>query len=131
MKIKLDENLPARLVRVLMDFGHEADTVRDQGLAGLPEEDVWQASQRERRFLITQDLDFSDMRRYLPGTYAGLLLVRMREPKAYALLARTSSVAADLGSWAGCFVVMTDHKVRTKCPRWDGCLTWSLAVGAL
>ncbi len=36
--------------------------------------------QTEERFLITQDLDFSDMRRYGPGTHAGLLLVRIGQP---------------------------------------------------
>ena len=62
MRIKLDENLPARLAHVLRDLGHEVDTVPAEGLAGCPDEVIWQASKRESRFLITQDLDFSDIR---------------------------------------------------------------------
>jgi Domain of unknown function (DUF5615) len=49
---------------------------------------VWQAAQEGRRFLITQDLDFSDVRRYAPGTHHGLLLVRLPQPGRTALFER-------------------------------------------
>jgi hypothetical protein len=34
MKIKLDENIPARLANILSQFGHEIDTVPQEGLIG-------------------------------------------------------------------------------------------------
>ena len=37
MKVKLDENLPAKLLDDLRAAGHEADTVRDEALAGAPD----------------------------------------------------------------------------------------------
>ncbi len=46
------------------------------------------AAQAEGRFLITQDLDFSDVRRFQPGTHHGLLLVRLPEA-GRAVLTRT------------------------------------------
>ena len=73
MKIKLDENLPDRLVSVLTGFAHDVDTVRGEQLTGRADADVWSAAQAAQRFLITQDLDFYDVRRYTPGTHAGLL----------------------------------------------------------
>ena len=36
----------------------------------------WLAPQSGSRFLITQDLDFSDIRKFAPGTHHGLLLVQ-------------------------------------------------------
>jgi predicted nuclease of predicted toxin-antitoxin system len=116
VKIKLDENLPARLVAILQRHGHEVDTVPGEQLGGRPDEQVWQAASREGRFLITQDLDFSDTRRFAPGTHAGLLLVRLREPGANALAAGIGAVAAEIADWAGCFVVLTDNKIRVKRP---------------
>ncbi|HUJ09007.1 MAG TPA: DUF5615 family PIN-like protein [Verrucomicrobiae bacterium] len=80
MKIKLDENTPARLVPILSQLGHQADTVFDERLTGRADEIVWNAAQLDGRFLITQDLDFSDIRRFQPGTHHGLLLVRLRLP---------------------------------------------------
>ncbi len=116
MKIKLDENLPVRLVGALEQHGHETDTVIDENLAGFPDEAVWLAAGAEQRFLITQDLDFSDTRKFAPGTHSGILLVRLREPGAQALLDAISAIAGNINGWAGCFVVLTDHKIRIKRP---------------
>ena len=80
MKVKLDENISSRLIEVLRLQGHEVDTVSDEGLTGSADADVWRTAQAEQRFLITQDMDFSDVRVFAPGTHAGLLVVRLREP---------------------------------------------------
>ncbi|MCL4470950.1 MAG: DUF5615 family PIN-like protein [Sulfuricella sp.] len=116
MKIKLDENLPARLAPILQRHGHDVDTVPEEHLSGRPDAEIWQAVSAEGRFLITQDLDFSDTRQFAPGTHAGLLLVRLREPGAHALLEAINAVAAEIADWAGCFVVLTENKIRIKRP---------------
>jgi predicted nuclease of predicted toxin-antitoxin system len=116
MKIKLDENLPARLKSVLSACGHETDTVNDEGLTGQSDQNVWRAAQADERFLITQDLDFSDTRKFIPGTHCGILLVRLREPSAQALLEQVTVVAAEIEKWGGCVVVLTEHKLRIKHP---------------
>ena len=118
MKIKLDENLPGRLVQALTDLGHDVDTVVLERLAGQDDHAVWHAAQQAGRFLITQDLDFSDMRRYTPGTHGGLLLVRLASPGRIALLARVQSLFAieDVSTWTGCLVVATDRKLRVRRP---------------
>ena len=120
MKIKLDENLPATLVEILARLGHEADTVVDEGLKGEPDEIVWPAAQSEGRFLVTQDLDFSDIRKFSPGTHQGLMLVRLRMPSQSALERRVSEAFAEIGAtnaWKGAFVVVSDRKVRVTLPR--------------
>lgn len=118
MQIKLDENLPARLVAALALFGHDVDTVPAEGLSGRPDEDVWDAAQAAGRFLITQDLDFSDMRRFQPGTHHGILLVRLRNPGRNALFVKVKSLFENeaVESWAGCFVVATERKLRVRRP---------------
>ncbi len=116
MRIKLDENLPARLVGVLSAHGHDVHTVPDENLSGRPDADIWQAACAEGRLLITQDLDFSDTRRFAPGTHAGLLLLRLREPGAQALAVAVAAIAGDIADWQGCFVVATENKLRVKRP---------------
>ena len=69
MKLKLDENLPESLVPEMAALGHDADNVRLEGIAGDSDPNVWRAAQNSGRFLITQDLDFSDHRRFAPGTH--------------------------------------------------------------
>lgn len=117
MKVKLDENIPVRLVDRLRGLGHDVDTVASEGL-GKPDEDVWNAAQREQRYLITQGLDFSDVRRFSPGTHAGLLIVRLHEPGASALSDRIFEAleSEGLSSLSRCFFVLTDKKLRVRRP---------------
>lgn len=118
MKVKLDENLPESLLAALAALGHDTDNVRMEGLRGQAEAEVWQAAQQAERFLITQDLDFSDIRKFSPGSHHGLMLVRLRVPGRLALAARIASVFREetAESWARCFVLLTDHKLRVHAP---------------
>ena len=118
MKIKLDENLPVTLVDILAAVGHDVDTAPNEGLAGRPDPEVWRAAQDTARFLVTQDLDFSDIRRYQPGTHHGLLLVRLAEPSRRRLIERVRHVFATeaVETRRHCFVVATDRKIRIRRP---------------
>lgn len=93
MRVKLDENLPVRIKAILQVRGHDVDTVPEEQLSGCPDASVWAAACAEGRMLITQDLDFSDARLFVPGRHAGVVLL-----------------------WGGCFVVVTDHKIRVRRP---------------
>jgi len=92
VNIKLDENLPERLVAALRGLGHDIDTVSAEQLSGQIDPSVWTATQAAQRFFITQDLDFSDIRRYTPGTHSGLLLGRLARPGREALFERLTTV---------------------------------------
>ena len=118
MRIKLDENLPARLRAILANLHHDVHTVVGENLSGRSDREVWEAAQREERFLITQDLDFSDVRRFAPGTYCGILLVRLHSPDRQSLIERVREVFAyeNVNGWVGCFVVATDRKLRVLGP---------------
>lgn len=49
MKVKLDENIPFRLVSDLAAFGHDVDTVASEGLKGKPDSEVWVAAPNKSR----------------------------------------------------------------------------------
>jgi predicted nuclease of predicted toxin-antitoxin system len=46
---------------------HDVQTLGEEGLTGRADADIWQAAQSGGRILITQDLDFSDTRKFQPG----------------------------------------------------------------
>jgi predicted nuclease of predicted toxin-antitoxin system len=77
MKLKLDENLPVQIASRLRVFGHDVPTMQDEGLSGCNDSDLWKAAQRERRSLLTQDLDFPDARRFVPGSHHEIVLIRL------------------------------------------------------
>jgi predicted nuclease of predicted toxin-antitoxin system len=119
MNIKLDENLPLRLAARLKDAGHDVQTVHDERLVGHSDIEIWQAAQKESRFLITQDLDFSDSRKFVPGSHHGILLLRLHSPNRRSLVGRVIEIfqKESVGDWAGCFVVATERKIRVLRPQ--------------
>jgi predicted nuclease of predicted toxin-antitoxin system len=88
-------------------------------LAGREDPEIWAAAQAAGSFLITQDLDFSDLRRFTPGTHHGLLLVRLRVPGREALVRRIQALfeTEPVETWKRTFVLVTDHKLRVRRPR--------------
>lgn len=116
MRIKLDENMPATLVSALTELGHDVDTVPSEGIAGQDDSVVWKVTQADHRFFITQDLDFSDIRQFAPGTHYGLLLVRLPQPGRTALFDRVAGMfqVEEVETWTSCVVTATARKVRVR-----------------
>jgi predicted nuclease of predicted toxin-antitoxin system len=122
MRIKLDENLPETIAEALRVQGHDVHTVPEEQLQGAPDRDVFLAAQAEARFLVTQDLDFSDTRQYAPGAHRGILLVRLSNPSRRMLrdYIQRLFLEEDVEQWYDCFVVATDTKVRIRQPQGGG-----------
>lgn len=76
LRIKVDEDLPVIVTRLLLDAGYDAVRVPDQRMGGWDDRSLWDAVQSEKRFLITADKGFSDLRVYPPGTHGGVLVLR-------------------------------------------------------
>jgi predicted nuclease of predicted toxin-antitoxin system len=119
VRVKLDENLPATLRDRLRKIGFDVDTAVEEGLRAQPDAKVWESAQRAGRFFVTQDLDFSDARRFVPGAHYGLLLVRLPDSEQWRVgdfvVAWMSMPSAK--TWEKCFVVASPGKVRVLRPR--------------
>lgn len=76
MRLKLDENLPLDLAGILSNRGHEVDTVADEGLAGADDQAIHAAATHDQRVIMTLDRGFGDVRRYPPGSHAGVIVLR-------------------------------------------------------
>ena len=77
MRVKLDENLPIQLKRIFTESGHDAATVVDEGIGGATDAEVASACLVEDRVLVTQDLDFANIRTYPPSLYPGIIVIRL------------------------------------------------------
>jgi predicted nuclease of predicted toxin-antitoxin system len=113
VKLKLDENIPASLRGELAAMGHDVHTVVDEALVGSSDERIWTRCQEEERLLVTQDLDFSDSRKFKPGRHAGLLLLRLQNPGRAALVGLPKSIFERYAveNWKKCFVVVSETKI--------------------
>jgi predicted nuclease of predicted toxin-antitoxin system len=118
VKIKLDENLPASARLVLTEFGHDVETVVDEGLGGRDDATVLAAANAEERLLFTLDRGFGDLRAYPPGSHCGIVVLRPDSQAESSVLATLSSLAAhhDIEALGGCTVVVHRHLVRIRRP---------------
>jgi predicted nuclease of predicted toxin-antitoxin system len=116
--VKLDENLGRSHADLLRHAGYLADRVTDQGMSGAADPDVWQHVIAADRFFITLDLDFSDVRRFPPGSHPGLLLLRPRTNSRDAVteILKRLLLEHPLDSLRGCFVVADVSQTRIRRP---------------
>ncbi len=80
MRFKLDEKLDARLPAWPASRGHDAESVYSEEMSGAAGEEVFRAAVREKRCLVTLDLDFSDPLRFPPTDSAGTMVLRVPVP---------------------------------------------------
>jgi hypothetical protein len=88
----------------------------EQGWQGTPDNILWSSIQSERRWLITADKGFADLRRYPPGSHRGVILLRVPEEsrRAYMELAGLMLDRVDLDRLGVAVVVATARSVRIR-----------------
>jgi predicted nuclease of predicted toxin-antitoxin system len=86
------------------------------GWQGMSDEILWPRVQNERRWLMTADKGFADLRQYPPGSHAGVILLRSQEEsrRAYLELATIALERLKLDELAGAVVVVTYRGVRIR-----------------
>ena len=63
-------------------------------------------------------MGFSDLRRFVPGSHYGILLIRLHAPKRRGLIRRIENPfrQEDVYEWAQCLVVATEGRLRVRRP---------------
>ena len=114
----MDEDLPRQVADLFAAGGHDAATVAEQRWQGMPDSILWSLIQSERRWLITADKGFADLRRYPPGSHCGVILLRVPEEsrRAYIRLAALALDRVNLDRFGGAVVVATTRGVRIRRP---------------
>jgi predicted nuclease of predicted toxin-antitoxin system len=119
MKLKLDENLSHHLKPVLTEFGHDVLTAADEKLLSRPDTEIASAAKKEKRMLLTLDIEFADLRKYPPGSHPGVILFR---PLSLSPLSVNAFIAdfirrSELEKLAGCIAVVDPVHVRIRSPQ--------------
>ncbi|MEO0529601.1 MAG: DUF5615 family PIN-like protein [Planctomycetota bacterium] len=95
---KIGENLPAEAAALLRKAGHYAVTVLDQTMGGVPDATVSKVCVAEQRAILTLDLDFSDIRAYLPSDFFGIVVLRLAQQDKQNVLAVLERLLPSLAS---------------------------------
>jgi predicted nuclease of predicted toxin-antitoxin system len=73
----VDEDMPRSTAPELRRIGHTADDVRDIGLRGHADAEVFAEAQKRRAILVTADKGFANVLDFPLGSHAGLIVVRV------------------------------------------------------
>src|SRR5262245_2773459 len=95
----------------------EAIHVIDAGLRGRSDSEVLAGATRDRRTLVTADLDFSNLLRYPLGTHSGIVIARF--PNELPVEALIAAVVAALSSFSddglgGSLVIVEPGRIRLR-----------------
>jgi hypothetical protein len=85
MRFKLDECVDIRLARLFEDAGHDAETVFSEKVAGATDKALYDLCLKEKRTLVTQDLDFSNPLVFDPLPTEGIVVLRNPSQLLYDL----------------------------------------------
>ncbi len=98
MKFKIDENLPADCSKLLNDSGYDAESVLQENIQGCSDLYLIEVCKKEKRILVTLDLDFSDIRAYPPGDNPGIIILRLNEQSIDTVKTAISNVILAFGN---------------------------------
>jgi predicted nuclease of predicted toxin-antitoxin system len=118
VKLKLDENLPHDLATDLGRRGQDVHTVVEEQLAGRKDPVIVAAATGEDRMLLTLDRGIGDLRRYPPGSHAGIIVLRpvSQDPSSILRLIERLMRTHPLDNLRGCVVIVEPQRIRIRRP---------------
>lgn len=94
LRFLVDENIRKEIIDFLAKQGH--DVTRPD--AGTTDQDVIALAQKEKRILITHDLDFSNIFVYPPDIYFGIIVIRILPPSAMVINNALLNLMSDIST---------------------------------
>ena len=77
MKIFANENLFEPIIDYLRSLGNDVLSIRDCGLSGISDDEVYEKACKENRVIITMDKDFTRIFRFPPERCGGIVVAKI------------------------------------------------------
>ena len=77
MKIFANENLFEPIIDYLRSLGNDVLSIRDSGLSGISDDEVFEKACKENRVIITMDKDFTRIFRFPPEKCGGIVVAKI------------------------------------------------------
>lgn len=116
MRFLADMGVSLQIVRWLLDQGHDATHLRDEGLHRMPNGEIFQKAITENRVVLTFDLDFGEIAALGGGQKGSVILFRLHNTRTAHVLNRLAAVLAHCTSAleAGAVVVVEEQRHRIR-----------------
>ena len=77
IKILVDEDMPRPTADLLRSLNIDAFDVREIGLKGATDQEIFKYAQKKRMIIISRDKEFSSIVKYPLGTHSGIIVARL------------------------------------------------------
>lgn len=114
MKFLLDENVEHRLALFLTEQGHDCASIAHDYPGALADDDVLEIARRDRRILITNDLDFGELAVRWGTRHFGIVLFRLPAGDVAAKTAALTELLAIHSEQMRQFFVIDSSGVRIR-----------------
>lgn len=114
MNLLADENIPASIVRALLDDGHDVVWIRNEA-PGIPDIEVLHLAHRKNRIILTFDKDFGELAvRDRVAPCRGIILVRVFQKTPLDLAGYLRDIIRSRQDWDGHFSGIEDERIRMR-----------------
>lgn len=117
LKFLIDEDMPRSITKVLKTKGINAIDVRDCGLRGESDNEIFRFAQEEKAIILTGDLGFGNHLRFPVGSHAGIVIVHFpNEVSSSELNKQIIKALGDLDEvdLKGNLIILEPGKIRIR-----------------
>lgn len=114
MRFLTDENVSPTVVRALRAAGHDIFDVKEAGGEGTTDETLIRRARRERRVIVSEDLDFGNLSRFPLVRHPGAILIHYTDMRPREVASRLLQFleSVDLRRLHGAVVFLEEGRVQ-------------------
>jgi predicted nuclease of predicted toxin-antitoxin system len=116
MRLLLDMGISVGVADILRSHGHDVAHLQERGLDTLADPEILQLAIAEKRIIVTNDLDFTDLLAASAALLPSVVIFRLRNMRPERVLVRLLAVlaehTADLGQ--GTIISVTESQIRKR-----------------
>ena len=113
----VDEDLPRSTAKIIRTKGFEVLDVRDCGLKGKSDEEIFEYAQKKKAVILTGDMGFGNLLRFPVGSHAGIVIAHFPNELPTSEINRQIIVAFDSlteNDFKGNLIILEPGRVRIR-----------------
>ena len=117
VKFLIDEDMPRSTAKVIKNKGYEVLDVRDCGLKGRSDDEIFRFAQQEKAVILTGDFGFGNILKYPIGSHYGIVIVHFpNETSTTDLNNQILKAFDDLNEtdFVENLIIIEPHKIRIR-----------------
>lgn len=116
IKFLADECIGLPVITLLRKSGFSVDTAKDANLSSKSDFEILKWAIKEKRILITEDMDFGNILLYPPKLHHGIILLRFRHSLEKEILSVLSTLLRELkpNDFKQTLIIVDSDKYRLR-----------------